>query len=157
MRGYHRWSDTDDNLLKEQITKFGCVKGCNSAAAILGTTYNACLSRLKKLRKAGFTDYMDTRIGMNPETIAIIKQCVQENPNNLQEAFRTASVRTGLKAETISQGWYDKKSRKHRDKIGKCFCLVGTTGAGVNRKNCVPDSMSSHRNVFSWLKSLLGF
>lgn len=154
---HHKWTAEEEELLKNQVRTLGFVNGCKAASAVIGASFVGCEMRIVKLRKEGFTDYADIRKGMNAETIALIKQCVQENPNNLQEAFRTASVRTGLAAATISKGWYDKKSRKSRDRVGTCFCLVGTTGAGVNRKNCVPDSMSSHRSVFGWLKSLLRF
>lgn len=152
-REHKRWTSEEDELLKDNVTKYGLVKGCKVASALLGRTAAGCQIRVTKLKKAGFA-YKDSRIGMQKETLEIIKECVGENPNNLTAAFKRAAERTGLKEATISQAWYSKKGKKSRDSLGICFCTVGSKSAIQNRKNCVSAVGVKHSGIINWIKKV---
>ena len=73
----------------------------------------------------------------NGEEQVIISK-VKANPNNLQKAFREASLELqGRTVYAISFHWYQGSTvqRALKDRCGKCFMTYGYKTININRKN----------------------
>lgn len=73
----------------------------------------------------------------NDEEQVIISK-VKANPNNLQKAFREASLELqGRTANAIRLHWYQNSNRQRalKDRCGHCFLTYGGKSLNINRKN----------------------
>lgn len=66
----------------------------------------------------------------NDEEQVVISK-VGSNPNNLQKAFKEASIELGRTSEAISMKWYKGGLR---EKSAKVFITCGSKTVNVNRK-----------------------
>ena len=81
---------------------------------------------------------MGTRKRWTNDEEQVIISHVKANPNNLQEAFRKASLElTNRSAYSIYQHWYRPTKGKDalKDRCGKCFMTYGYKTVNINRKN----------------------
>lgn len=67
----------------------------------------------------------------------VIISKVKANPNNIQKAFREASLEINRSVGTIQQKWYVKGKHQSalKDRCGHCFLTYGGKSLNINRKN----------------------
>ena len=72
----------------------------------------------------------------NDEEQVIISK-VKANPNNLQKAFREASLELNRSVISIHFHWYKKNKHSNalKDRCGHCFLTYGGKSLNINRKN----------------------
>ena len=109
----------------------------------------------KNLRK------LDPRIMSIEELKKIMCEEISKNSNNLREAFRIVSERTGYSSRTIGNYWYGRKGYNtpikelKRDNMPNLFYRSGSSGTSKNEKNSNKMKVSKGRYVFSFITSLL--
>lgn len=67
----------------------------------------------------------------------VIISKIKENPNNLSQAFKEASIELDRSIATIRQHWYigTPKRPALKSRCGCCFMTYGGKSLNINRKN----------------------
>ena len=80
---------------------------------------------------------MSTRRRWTSDEEQVIISKVKANPNNLQKAFREASLELGRSVNSTALHWYTKTASKEglKDRCGHCFMTYGGKSLNINRKN----------------------
>lgn len=80
---------------------------------------------------------MSTKRRWTDDEEQVVISHVKANPNNLQRAFREASLELNRSVKSINIHWYkkNKHSSALKDRCGKCFMTYGYKSININRKN----------------------
>lgn len=76
---------------------------------------------------------MSTRRKWTEDEEKVVISKIEANPNNLQRAFREASLEINRTPTTIKWGWYQGGLREKSDKLFMTYGRKGTLN--INRKN----------------------
>ena len=136
-----KWTDEEVEILKHLILLYGTTKGALEAKKEINATLAQIHNKIHNMQSAKVLRAPRISKVKDPQTLAILRKHVSENPNNLRQAFKLTAEDTGLSPKTIEFNWYTKESPLYRDNCGPCFMLVGKTKVALNRKNCNERSM----------------
>ena len=152
------WTQKEITILKKNIEKYGNQqKGCEITAMETGRTKSACINKSSALIREGFT-YTRMSNNNNPKNVDILRKYVQENPDNLQRAFKLTALHTGLSPLTIESYWYAKDHNPmSRNIIGSCFMTVGSKNM-VNGKNSIKEGCTKRtilKDIIDFIKNTM--
>jgi hypothetical protein len=90
---------------------------------------------------------------INPKLLKIVSQEIQKSPDNLSNAFKSISEKTGVSLSSITQAWY-KKLRYQLPQFvtgsGKNAVVNGKNT--VKRDNTLLQEKITHTQVFDGIK-----
>jgi hypothetical protein len=136
-----KWTDEEVEILKHLILLYGTTKGALEAKKEINATLAQIHNKIHNMQSAKVLRAPRISKVKDPQTLAILRKHVSENPNNLRQAFKLTAEDTGLSPKTIEFNWYTKESPLSRNNCGPCFMIVGKTKIGINSKNCSKDNM----------------
>lgn len=135
---YTRFTAKDDDVIKNIIEQHDKLTEAFEDAAIALDRSPSSIRNRYYTAKA-FKAKVDARRKEETKrrysvTKTLVKE-IQNNPNNLQEAFRRTAAKTNLSPTTLENNYYSENSYCNRSNIGVCFTLISGDKVIHNGKN----------------------
>lgn len=159
---YSRWTEIEIEVLKNNLIKYGCTKGCERTSISTGRNFVSCRNKYKSLIKKGLDGYTK-RVNLNKnedELAMFFEERIGENPNNLQAVFREGAEKFGVNKHTLECRWYgygglqDKPTC--RKKMKTIYTVMGKN-ATINGKNQNEPDVTKTKTIFEkvvdWFKN----
>ena len=113
--------------------------------------YSKFFEEIKNKRK-------EDRKAHKDKVLEILSKEIKQSPENLQQAFRNTSQKTGLTTGTIHNAYYSDKSYASKNKIGVCFSLISENKITHNGKNSSTEltkkTKAKNKSLISFFKNL---
>jgi len=138
----------------------------NKLSEMLSRSKYSLTSRAKYLRKTHPELNIRSINKQAPKNLKkIMIEEISKSPQNLAQAFRNVSERTGLTCNTICTYWYKKslnsngtENKLWRGNMPPAFARSGASGTSINEKNSNILQVSKGKGIFkmflAWIKGI---
>ena len=160
---WSRWSEIEIEILKNNLIKYGYLKGCERTSVSTTRSKWSCRAKAQELIKNGFDGYTK-RVSLNDkedELVKFFEKRISENPNNLQEVFREGAELFGVSVRALHNRWYGA-ARGLQDKptcrknMKTVYTVIGKN-ATINGKNQNEPDVTETKTIFEkvvdWFKN----